>query len=138
MLTPFQLSRIKFHLGYPQEQTQPAILEVLENLVLDNLSPETELTLVGPKPPTTPYVYLGEVIGDTGSLLVQVEQAYQKLAPTSIDDSLFVKQAGSVTLRPDEYRARKQLYEGLKSDLAVVVDVRLYRSGSPGPSLGAY
>lgn len=132
MLTEFQKSRVRFHLGYPQQDSM-GIIEVLEELTLDRLAPMVELSLVGELSEHT--LVLGQPLAAPGSMLANVEAAYAKLGPGTIDDSLFVSQAGSVTLRRDEYRARRQQYDGLRSDMAVLLDVRLFGDTA---TIGAY
>ena len=133
MLSALQKSRVRFHLGYPQNDAG-GLIEVLEELTLDRLDPQVEFALVG-NPAADQWVYLGEDLAAWDSHLAIVESAYAKLAPKTIDDSLFVKQAGSVTLRTDEYRARRQQYDGLRCDMASLLDVRLFGAGGV---MGAY
>lgn len=131
MLTPFQKARVRYHLGYPSERTQ--FFEVSASLVLDSLPEETVLQLVGD--PSDPQIeFGGQVIGAEYAALGRCELAYQKLSPLVVDDSLFVSSAGSVTLRPDELRAREQLYQRTVADLAQLLDTEVFGKNTHGPS----
>lgn len=123
MLTEFQKSRVRFHLDYVQSDVS-GLYEVVQELQLDRLSDEVLLALVGPSDDPSPQMYVGQSVGSSEALLARLETAYSNLSPSVIDDSLFVSQAGSVTLRRDELQARKRLYRSLQRDLATLVDVR--------------
>ena len=124
MLTELQKARVRFHLGYPNDQITGALLEVQQNLVLGNLAEETEFALVGDG--GTRYVFLGRDLAQEGSLLAKLEKAHDNLGPSIIEDSLFVKSAGSVELRRDELQARRNLYGFLVRELETLLDVKVF------------
>jgi hypothetical protein len=124
MISDLQKSRVRFHLGYPNDQITGALLEIQQNLVLGNLSPDTEFALVGEAGDR--YLFLGRDLAQVGSLLHKLEVAYSNLSPLVIEDSLFVKSAGSVELRRDELQARRSLYTLLVKDLEVLLDVKIF------------
>ena len=125
MLTEVQLARTRFHLGYPNDQISGPRLEVEQNLVLGNLAPMTELGLVG-DPTAQAVIFQGEELCAPGSMLARLEQAWENVGPATVADSLFVTQAGSVTLRRDELRARRALYDELREQLATLLNVDLF------------
>lgn len=125
MLTSLQKSRTRFHLGYPDDQIHGPTLEIEQNLVLDRLNPNVELALRGDSLAQT-VDFQGETLCAPNSLLDFLEIALSRLSPTTIDDSLFVSQAGSVTLRRDELQARTRLYRSLQKQLASLLDVELF------------
>lgn len=125
MLTELQKSRVRFHLGYPNDQIVGPRLEVEQNLVLGNLNPLTELALVGDQGGVR-YLFFSQDLCSEGSLLHKLEVAHDKLSPQVIEDSLFVQGAGSVTLRRDELQARKELYRFLQQELEKLLDIKLF------------
>lgn len=125
MLAEIQKGRTRFHLGYPNDQISGPRLEIEQNLVLDRLATATELALVGDSGSQT-VLFQGLALCAPDSMLDRLETAWGNLGPTVIDDSLFVKSAGSVTLRSDELRARKALYNELRGQLATLLDVELF------------
>lgn len=133
MLTAIQKSRVRFHLGYPNDQIRGPLLEIAQKLVLGNLPPETELAIAG-NPAEQTVEFQGEVLCAADSLLERLEVAWSNLGPGTIDDSLFVSQAGSAYLRRDELKARKALYAEIRKQLATLLDVELFGdSGCLGP-----
>ena len=129
MLTDIQKARTRFHLGYPNDQIHGPTLEVEQNLVLGNLAPMTELGLVG-DPDNQTIEFQGLALCAPNSLLARLEAAWDNISADVISDSLFVSQAGSVTLRKDELRARMQLYNQIQSDLSNLLDVELFTLGA--------
>lgn len=125
MLTDIQKARTRFHLGYPNDQIAGPRLEIEQNLVLSNLAPETELALVGDSATRT-ILFQGLALCAPDSMLDRLETAWGNVGPATIDDSLFVKSAGSVNLRGDELRARKALYAEIKEQLASLLNVELF------------
>jgi hypothetical protein len=136
MFTDLQKSRVRFHLGYPNDQIAGPRLEIEQNLVLNSLHPDTILAVAG-DPFNQSVMFEGLELCSPTSLLGRLESAFAKLGPNTIDDSLFVQSAGKVNLRSDELRARLALYNQYQDELARVLDVRLF-GGSPqgGPSHG--
>lgn len=132
MLTELQKGRVRFHLGYPNDQISGPLLEVQQNLVLGNLSEQTELALIG-DPNSQTLTFEGQTLCSPTSLLGKVEKAFNLLDTDTISDSLFVKSAGSVTLRTDEYTARVEIYNGLVNNLVNLLDTRLFNDAVEGP-----
>ena len=132
MLTDIQKARTRFHLGYPNDQIAGPRLEIEQNLVLSNLAAETELALVGDGTAQT-VLFQGLALCAPDSMLDRLETTWSNIGPAVIDDSLFVKSAGSVTLRGDELRARKALYNELREQLATLLNVELFREQVSGP-----
>ena len=132
MLTEIQKARTRFHLGYPNDQIAGPRLELEQNLVLNGLAEVTELALVGAANAQT-VLFQGLALCAPDSYLARLETAWSNLGPGIIDDSLFVKSAGSVTLRGDELRARKALYDELRDQLATLLDVELFGDMAKGP-----
>lgn len=125
MLTDLQKSRTRLHLGYPDDQLHGPTLEIEQNLVLDRLNTNVELALRG-DPATQTIEFQGEILCSPNSLLDFLEIALSRLGPTTVDDSLFVSQAGSVTLRRDELQARTKMYRSLQKQLASLLNVDLF------------
>lgn len=125
MLTELQKARTRFHLGYPNDQISGPLLEVTQNLVLGNLAQATELALVGDLGSQT-LEFEGQAFCSPTSLLGKVERAWNQLDSDVISDSLFVQVAGSVTLRKDEIKARRELYDELRNQLTVLLDTELF------------
>jgi hypothetical protein len=120
MLTELQKERISFHLGYDSARS---MLTIERSPLLIRLSDEQEFMLVGaqPCPHDQAFLYMDVELCDRRSFLGQVEEAYTKLCADVIDDSLYVAQAGSVTLRSNELTKRRALYQSLVDDLARTV-----------------
>jgi hypothetical protein len=125
MLSDVQRARVRFHLGYPNDQISGPSLEVQQNLLLDRLAPMTELGLIG-DPTDQTEEFQGLPLCAPGSQLDRLEQAWGNLGPATIDDSLFVQSAGSVSLRRDELQARRSLYREQQEHLATLLDVKLF------------
>jgi len=132
MLSEVQKARTRFHLGYPNDQIHGPTLEIEQNLVLSNLAPMTELALVGDATAQT-IEFQGLELCAPGSMLARLETAWGNLGPDTVDDSLFVSVAGSVTLRNDELRARRRLYDEIREQLAVLLNVELFSMTGTGP-----
>lgn len=141
MINVTQRQRVRFHLGYPGDQPGAGYLEVYQNLALDNLDPTVEFAVFGDisQPGAEVLDLMGMPVAVKGSLLYRCETAFNNLSPDVIADSLFVKQAGSVTLRPDELPARRSLYRQTQKDLARALNIELW-SGQlgGGPLAGGY
>ena len=131
MLTEVQKARTRFHLGYPNDQIHGPAIEVYQNLVLGNLAPMTELALVG-DPNNQTVTFQGLFLCAPDSLLDSLELAWAAMGPNNISDTLFVSQAGSVTLRRDELKARRELYDELKGQLSTLLDVELFGETKQG------
>lgn len=136
-LSELQKARTRFHLGYPNDQIKGPVTEIQQHLVLGNLNSQTELALIGdPSSVGDRYLFLGQDLCQQGSLLYKLELAYDRCGPDTVDDSLFVRSAGSVQLRSDELQARRALYQSLRKDLENLLDVELFGSCFSGPSYG--
>lgn len=125
--TELQKDRIRFHLKLPSN-LNPEFLELLNEYSLDTgLRVDTIFQVVGEElevpPQSDRILLLGDDLCQEGSILANIEAAYTNLQPGTISDSLFVSQAGSVTLRKDELRARRQLYNSLLDDLYNLLDI---------------
>lgn len=125
MLTDLQKDRVKFHLDY---LTALGLLELDRDVKILILNPNEQLALVGTIPdpvpdpvPDTLVVFEGVPIATRTSALGKVEIAFSKLSPDTIDDSLFVEQAGKVTLRGSELAKRRSLYVQMVKYLAQLI-----------------
>lgn len=119
MLSDLQKARILFHLDLPSQMND--LLSVDREILITQVSATLELQLVGNLASADPeniYVYEGTPLATLESILGRVERAYDKLSPTTIDDSLFVKKAGAVELTSTEIRQRRKLYLTLVEYLA--------------------
>lgn len=118
MLTDLQKARIAYHLDFVEPES---LLEISQDLAVTTMSPEKELAAVGPASPADPLTFEGQPLCSKTSALGLVELAHAKLSPEVIDDSLLVRQAGKVSLRSDELKARERLYSRLVDSLAQLV-----------------
>jgi len=117
-LTPLQRSRIEYHLDLDSLQ---GLLALSLNIRSSTLSDSRLLSVVGnlsTAPTAEIYTHQGQSLATTESALGRCERAFDKLSPTTIDDSLLVSKAGKVVLRKDELKARRQLYREAASQLA--------------------
>jgi hypothetical protein len=135
-LTELQKARVRFHLGYPTNlETLPG-LKLQQKLLLANLDASVELSLVG-DPLADWLEFEGQPLCSNSSVLGRLENAWVKLGPGTIEDSLFVSKAGNINLRTDELRARKSLYQSLVDDMSRLLDVDVFvvgNKGSNGPA----
>lgn len=120
-LTDLQKSRIAFHLDYFNPNY---MLQITRDSLLLTLDPTQELQLVGLGNFTDPTqdIYIEEeFVCSKTSILGRVELAFNNLNSEVIEDSLYVSQAGQVTLRGNELRKRTELYEKMVSFLSQFV-----------------
>lgn len=117
-LTELQKERISYHLGYVARKYY---LQVSQDTALIVLNPSQKLALVGKDLEELTsdeiYIFEGVELCSNTSALGKVERSYQNLDPSVIDDSLFVSQAGSVSLRGNELSNREKLYKTLVRNL---------------------
>ena len=138
-LTELQKTVIRLHLGYVGVTPLISRLEIQARLILDSLTPEIELILVGDLIATTTDEQVfreGNAIATKGSILGKTEIAHQKLTPDVIDDSLLVNTVGTIKLRGNELRKRRQLYNNLRRELANTLKTRLYEDLTVGRRIG--
>ncbi|CBA17789.1 virion structural protein [Acaryochloris phage A-HIS1] len=138
--TDFQKQRIKMHLGLSTGEPSITQLQQDRGLLLDSLDADSQLTIMGdittnPTDPTHFY-YAGVAIAAVNSILYNCEIALERLGGTQIDPSLFVKKAGSVTLRGNELQKRNQFYWYWREQLALVLNYRVIPNA--GRNLPAY
>lgn len=113
-LTPFQIVRVKFHFKVPTNQPVNTAVHAERALLVDALTPEDELQVIGDiSDPTDPshFILHGQIVAAENSLLYHCENAYQKLNPNDVDPSLFVAAVGTIRLRANELAKRTQFYE---------------------------
>lgn len=111
MITSAQKSRIEFHLDIIDLDSLEAVLEGVRLRTLDQ---HEEATLVGDIDNADPdqlIVFNGSPLCTVNSLLGRCETAFENLSSGTIEESLYVKKAGSVELRKDELKARNRLYK---------------------------
>ena len=132
--TPLQETRIRHHLGYMQKlrpQESPFFDSVY--LFAFNLTSEVVYNVVGnfalppvlDDPDGINDLYLHDQrLASPYSLLWECETGFRAMSPSNIDASLFVKQAGKVTLLADELENRKQLYLYWCGELAKHLDLK--------------
>lgn len=121
-LTTLQNERIAFHLDYVRASY---LLSLDREISIGSLNESQVLGTVGPDlatlDPASIFVFEGQNLCSTTSLLGKVERAFANLDPSVIEDSLFVSQAGSVSLRGSELQKREALYLRLVKYLAQIV-----------------
>lgn len=119
-LTALQKSRIAFHLDFVRPGNLLALDRKVATILLDD---EQLLATVGEDPPPVgnAITFEGVDLCTATSALGRCETAYANLSPSTISDSLLVKQAGKVTLRSDELSARRALYTEQVEYLAQVI-----------------
>ena len=122
MLTELQKERISFHLDYVAARYLLAITR--DNLIL-TLNTSQQLSLVGPDEEDVPLDnkldFEGIYLCSKTSMLGKVELAFSKLSPDTIEESLYVSSAGTVTLRGNELSKREALYLSMVSYLNQLV-----------------
>lgn len=117
-LTQLQKYRVAFHLDVWKPDN---LLSIDRDITFSTMAEEDKLALVGPDNPPNPYIFEGQQLCSESSILGRIEAAHANLSPAVIDNSLLVKQAGKVTLRSDELRAREKLYKTLVESLAQIM-----------------
>jgi len=131
-LSTLQKERIAYHLDFVRSEYIPRISA---NSILITASPSQELALVGPDlgtlDPAEIFVFEGSDLCSNSSMLGKVERAFSKIDPATIEDSLYVQVAGSVTLRGNELKNRENLYKTLVKKLSKLMgdSVALNRVG---------
>lgn len=121
-LTDLQKERISFHLDYVERKY---LLAISRDTLILTLNDSQKLALVGQDltglDASEIYVFHGVDLCTNISQLGKVERAYEQLDPDVISDSLFVSQAGSVTLRGNETSNRLSLYKLMVKKLAQLI-----------------
>lgn len=123
-LSELQQARIAFHLDVWESKS---LLSIDREIKFVTLSDSDKLALVGPdviEAPLVVYSFQGQPLCSTTSILGKLEQSYENINPTTIDNSLLVKSAGKVTLRGDELQARQKLYQALLKSLVKIMGYR--------------
>jgi hypothetical protein len=123
-LTELQQSRIAFHLDVWEAKS---LLSIDREIKFVTLSDTDRLALVGPETieaPLEAYLFQGQELCSTTSILGRLERAFDNIDPSVISDSLLVKSAGKVSLRSDELKAREKLYRSLLKSLAKIMGYR--------------
>jgi len=123
MISNLQKIRIEFHLGLLGPLDPVNFRAVQRDFVLTGLDPDIELSLVGDPLSTDMVVFEGQNLASKSSLLGRAELAFSVLGPQTIDASLYVSKAGSVELRGNELKNRKDLYREIVKQLAYLLGV---------------
>jgi hypothetical protein len=125
-LTELQKERISFHLDYCSARY---LLQITQDNILLTINDSQKLALVGQDIddllPASIFSFEGIPLCSTTSALGKVERAFATLDPTTIEDSLYVSQAGSVSLRGTELKKREDLYLAMVKYLTQLI-------GEPG------
>ncbi len=125
-LTDLQRSRINYHLDIDSDQS---LLSLSYRIREAQFTQAKLLVLVGDLNTASPSetVFIGEVaLCTTDSALGRCEVAKNNLGPAVINNSLFVRSAGKVTLRDDELAARKRVYKEMVKQLKQEVGYTSY------------
>lgn len=129
ILSDLQRSRLNYHLDIDSQQSLLAVSFRVRSAQFDQ---SKLLAIVGNLETAAPdeIVYIGEVaLCTNGSALGRCEVAKSNLGPARIDNSLFVKSAGKVSLRNDELSARRQVYKEMVKQLKQEAGYTSFDSG---------
>jgi hypothetical protein len=132
-LTTFQKARIAHHLGYMWNLPPLLTIEPLRRLKLDSLPAEVILATVGDIETANDDDKVnmeGVIFATKQSALGKVERALSNLSSEVIDASLYVSEAGTTKLRPNELAKRKALYNELVKQLSQLLGVAKFTDGS--------
>lgn len=126
-ITELQKERVSFHLHFVSSKY---ILAISRNITLGSLNASQELALVGQSlellDPLNVFSFEGIPLCSITSALGKVERAYANLSPSVIEDSLYVSQAGSVSLRGTELRKREELYKKMVEHMGQLLGSETY------------
>lgn len=128
-LTELQSSRIDFHLDLDSNRS---LLTISKNIREKTFDQPTLLALVGDLTTASPSEIIefgGVQLCTAESTLGRCEVSLKATGPATINNTLFVKQAGKVTLRGDELKARKQLYKAMVAELKQLVGYSSFDEG---------
>lgn len=112
---------IAFHLGY----IESGDYEIEVNLKRSTYDPVVIKIVAGDLDNATDeqkVIYDGIAVATQTSILGNLLNAYNNLAPSVISDSLGVSEVGSIKLRGNELRKRRELYEFWRGQLGLALN----------------